>query len=239
MAPAHYIILHPESHRERLSINGGALVGGSLRDWTGNVWVDAPCGNEDPFVLCDAWIYSYCHATQLKRAPSASPYVSRGSHLFYCSGDAANEGLLRLDTVFLVDRVAAWPTDPLGLPSEFQGHQDNLTSELWTRHFKFAFLGHHEGRYTYVARMWSEGAVDYSFLPIDRDKGRVTLDFDELTDGLSSKIDANVVGKYPVMLSGSERDEILGLVRPRAAAHVVRVDTRRGVGFGTDAHRCC
>jgi hypothetical protein len=125
------------------------------------------------------------------------------------------------------------------LPPEFQGHHQNTASELWTRHFRFAFLGHHEGRYTYVAKMWSESLADYSFLPIDQDKGRVTLDLDDLTDGLSNKIYANVVGKYPVMLCDAERSEILTLVRSHAAVEVVRVDTRRGAGVGSEAHSCC
>ena len=131
------------------------------------------------------WIYSYCHATQLRRKPSLKfPYVTTGSYLFFCSGDAANRGLLEVDTVFLVDTVAEWP-ERKGLPDLYGPHFENRQSDLWNRHFQFAFLrGHHEGRYTYVAKNWALNSEDYSFLPLNKTGERVSIRFTKLSTDL-------------------------------------------------------
>jgi len=160
MLPLHYVIFHPDYVREKLIIQGRAIRHNYIDDWQGTVWLDKDDGgNEDPYVLSKRWIYSYCHATQLRRKPSLKfSYVTTGSYLFFCSGDAANRGQLQVDTVFFVDTVAVWP-ERKGLPDLYGPHFENRQSDLWNRHFKFAFLrGHHEGKYTYVAKNWTQNS---------------------------------------------------------------------------------
>jgi hypothetical protein len=228
MPPLNYIIFHPDYAREKLIIKGRAVINGMPENWTGAVWVDAAGSNEDPFILCENWLYSYCHATQLRRTPSLkSPYVMEGSYLFFCSGDAANRGALQVDTVFVVGHVAKWPRNIQGLPSEFDEHYQDTNSDLWNYHFRFAFSGQHEGIYTYVAKAWSRGADDYSFLPIDVSGDRVGFSLDELTSDLKEAIQDKVYMKRPVPLGENDKAEILKSTLSSASIKVVQVHTRR------------
>jgi hypothetical protein len=231
MPPLHYIIFHPDYAREKLIIKGRAIINGMPENWTGAVWVDRTGSNEDPFVLCENWIYSYCHATQLRRTPSLRlPYVMEGSYLFFCSGDAANRGELQVDTVFVVGHVAKWPRDIQGLPSEFQGHYEDTNSDLWNYHFRFPFSGQsgqHEGIYTYVAKAWSRDADDYSFLPIDVRGSRVSFSLDDLSRDLKEAIQDKVYGKRPVPIGENDKNEILKSILSLASLKVIQVHTRR------------
>jgi hypothetical protein len=172
MIPIHYLIFHPDRARQRTEVQAKALINNQPVDWQGYVWVDRPGGNEDPFMFSDQWLYSYCHATQLRRqSRSNAAYVKAGSHLFFCSGDAADNGLIQLDTIFVVGHIAEWPSSQEGLPVEFESHYMNSDSELWQRHFRYPFIGQHEGKYTYVSRHWSDGETEYSFLPVSKSGG--------------------------------------------------------------------
>ena len=131
MEPLHYLIFHPDYARQETSVHSQALINNQVTDWEGHVWVDSPGGNEDPFVFSQTWLYSYCHATQLRRDPKRAAYIKGGSYLFFCSGDAANQGVIQLDTVFVVDRAANWPNNQQGLPEEFQQDYENTKSDLW------------------------------------------------------------------------------------------------------------
>ncbi|MBE9200880.1 MULTISPECIES: hypothetical protein [unclassified Nodularia (in: cyanobacteria)] len=107
MKPLHYLIFHPDYARKKTEVQGKALIKNQLTDWQGSVWVDQPHGNEDPFVFSQMWLYSYCHATELRRKPvSKKAYLKAGSYLFFCSGDAANKRIIQPDTVFVVDHAA-------------------------------------------------------------------------------------------------------------------------------------
>lgn len=92
---ANYIIFHPDYARDQVKVTGEAIVGNRLqRKWKGDIWVDAiGNGNEDPFVFNSGWIYSYCHASQLRRRVSEN-YLQKDSWLVFCSGDSANRGIL-------------------------------------------------------------------------------------------------------------------------------------------------
>lgn len=172
--------------------------------------MDRPSRNEDPFVFSENWLYLYCHATQLRRKPSSNAaYVKTGSHLFFCSGDAANNGLIQLDTIFVVDHVAEWPSSREGLPGEFEWHYMNSDSELWQRHFRYPFRGQHEGKYTYVSRHWSEGENEYSLLPVSKSGDRVTFQIGNVSPDLQSKIITNTRGKYPIVLEEGHKTELL------------------------------
>ncbi len=124
MQPLHYLIFHPDYARKKTEVQGKVLIRYQLTDWQGNVWVDEPNGNEDPFVFSERWLYSYCHATQLRRNPvTQDAYVRSGSYLFFCSGNAANKKTIELDTVFVVDHSAKWPDNQEGIPEEFQTYR--------------------------------------------------------------------------------------------------------------------
>lgn len=243
MHPLHYLIFHPDLARQRTEIQGRALIDNKLVNWQGYVWVDRPGGNEDPFVFSEKWLYSYCHATQLRRKPrSNAEYLKAGSHLFFCSGDAANNGFIQLDTIFVVDHVAEWPGRHQGLPGEFEQHYMNNDSEVWHRHFRYPFIGQHEGRYTYVSRHWSDGENEYSLLPVSKSGDRVTFQIGNVSPDLQSKIITNTHGKYPVMLEEGHKTELLektlslthikvigSLIRPSTDSEMTRSCTGREV----------
>lgn len=242
MRPQHYLIFHPDRAREKAEVQAKALIGDQLVDWQGHVWVDKPNGNEDPFVFSENWIYSYCHATQLRRnLRSNSAYVKAGSYLFFCSGDAANNGVIQLDTIFVVDHVAKWPNNQKELPEEFKEHYRNNDSDLWLRHFRYPFYGCHKGKYTYVSKHWFDAKAEYSFLPIAKSGDRVAFDVDKVTRDLQRNIVANTYGKYPVLVSEEEKAELLrnvlsltvvqvigGLTRYAATSNLIRTSNRCG-----------
>ncbi|BAY23920.1 hypothetical protein NIES2100_37130 [Calothrix sp. NIES-2100] len=211
MKPLHYLIFHPDYARQKTEVHGQVLINNQVTDWKGHVWVDSPGGNEDPFVFSQRWLYSYCHATQLKRSPSNTAYVTGGSYLFFCSGDAANQGVIQLDTVFVVDHAAIWPNNQQGLPEEFQQDYENPKSDLWERHFKYPFLGQHQGKYTYVSRHWFDNKDEYSFSPISESGERVAFDINVLNPNLQSLVASRIKGKYPVLLSEEDKTELLKL----------------------------
>ncbi|MGM3309765.1 hypothetical protein ACSQ6I_27915 [Anabaena sp. WFMT] len=222
MKALHYLIFHPDYARKKTEVQCQALTDNQLIDWKGNVWVDEPCENEDPFVFSDRWLYSYCHATQLIRKPkSQAAYVTAGSYLFFCSGDAANKNMIQLDTVFVVDHVAHWTENQQEIPEEFKEHYKNNKSTLWERHFKYPFLGQHSGKYTYVSRQWFDNPDEYSFLPISQNGDRVDFDLELLTPDIQSKIKNKVKGKYPVPLSDEQKSELLKIILSRTNIQVI------------------
>ncbi len=228
MQPLHYLIFHPDYARKKTEVQGKVLIRYQLTDWQGNVWVDEPNGNEDPFVFSERWLYSYCHATQLRRNPvTQDAYVRSGSYLFFCSGNAANKKTIELDTVFVVDHSAKWPDNQEGIPEEFQQDYKNNKSDRWKRHFKYPFIGPHTGKYTYVSRQWFDKKDEYSFLPISHNGNRVKFDLGLLTPDLQSKIENNIPGKYPVMLSEKEKTELLKRTLSLTSIQVVGNLTRQ------------
>ncbi|MTJ08980.1 MULTISPECIES: hypothetical protein [unclassified Anabaena] len=222
MQPLHYLIFHPDYARKKTEVKGKALIEHQLTDWQGNVWVDEPDGNEDPFVFSEKWLYSYCHATQLRRSPESNDaYITEGSYIFFCSGDAAHKRTIQLDTVFVVDHAAKWPDKQQGIPKEFKQDYQNNKSSLWERHFKYPFIGQHTGKYTYVSRQWFDRKDEYSFLPIFDDGDRVKFDLELLTSELKSKIENKIRGKYPVMLSEEHKTELLKIILSLTSIQVV------------------
>jgi hypothetical protein len=227
MPPQHYLIFHPDRARTKTRVQANALIGDQLIDWQGHVWVDNPSGNEDPFVFSQSWLYSYCHATQIRRTPRPnSEYVSTGSYLFFCSGDAANEGAIQLDTVFVVDHVATWPANQQGLPEEFKEHYRNNSSDLWQRHFRYPFYGSHEGKYTYVSRQQCDRTDGYSFLPIAKSGDRVSFELDALTRDLRQSISEKITGKRPVPVREDQKTELLTRILSLTEVQVIGGLTR-------------
>lgn len=222
MSKANYIIFHPDYARQQVSVVAESIVGSRLRkNWSGNIWVDAVgIGNEDPYVFHDGWLYSYCHASQLRRKPSNN-YLQKGSWLVFCSGDFANDGVLCVDTVFQIDQAHDWIRKPhLAVPPAFKGYFKSRRN-LWNRHFAFPLTpdGPHKSvTHTYEAAL----GISKSFLPL-YNGSRVCIDFSQLPNRLGGKISGGVRGKYPVNLTEVEIVQIVNLIRMKCDTQVLRI----------------
>lgn len=226
MDKAHYIIFHPDHAREQIPVQAIASVHGQiLKNWSGKIYVDKiGIGNEDPFVFNDPWLYSFCHATQLRRNfRHDNNYLQIGSKIFFVSGQQAEKALLTIDTVFLIGGVQPWDNKPtLQLPIKYQNHFGDNMSILWKRHFRFPFHGcHYTVSNTYEAELWQKNKTDYSFLPLDENNERISIPFDKFPEDLLRKITGKVKGKYPVLLSESEINMITIQLEKRVKTKVL------------------
>jgi hypothetical protein len=226
---AHYIIFHPESKRQIIDAKASAIENGQVNTaWEGKICVDCiNKGNEDPFVFSDPWLYSYCHATQLRRTPREDDrYLQKDTVIFFVSGDCANKERLTIDTVFVIENALTWTKKPeLTLPRKFQGI--NQDSPLWKRHLRFPFCGQHASvTHTYEARHHTDQETEveapFSFLPIAKNGNRVTIPFGELTKELVAKINKKISGKYPVLLTEAEMRTLFQLTKNIAATKVLK-----------------
>jgi hypothetical protein len=219
MTRANYIIFHPDYARERVSVEATSIVGKKLfKRWQGYIWVDAiGNGNEDPYVFNNGWIYSYCHASQLRRKPSKN-YLQPESLLVFCSGDKAEDGILCVDTVFEVGEIHEWSHRPhLSLPNNFSNVKKSHP-ELWNRHFKFPFKGHHSSvTHTYEAQL----GIENSFIPLFSNE-RVCVDFDDLPRAIRNKISSKLKAKYPVILNDSEISQVVQIIRKKSDTQVLK-----------------
>jgi hypothetical protein len=246
ISPAHYLVFHPEKKRTRLKVCATALVHGALdTSWSGNVWVDRPPGNEDPFVLGPSWAYSYCHATQLRRTPQREAYVRPGSCILFCSGDLADRtNELCFDTVFWIGGAHAWRKKDKP-PDRYAGDVASQ-SDLWKYHLRFGGQpGGHAGLYTYEAALFSQGADRYSQLPLGTDRMRVRVPIRELPPQLIMGVQNGLNGKIPVRLLEEELQQLLQLVEARTAVAVVGDIVPEDPGFialrqeaGAGCHPC-
>ena len=238
MTKAHYIIFHPDNQRNNIKISATAIVNGVVnKQWIGNVYVDKlNDGNEDPFVFVNPWLYSFCHASQLRRKTRSDNYLQKGSWLLFSSGNEANEGRLTFDTIFLIAAIQTWFDKPLDLPLKYRDIPRNNTSELW----KFPFHGIHSGvTHTYEAELWATSKNKFSFLPLDNNDSRVTIPFNALNSTTLKKIVKNVKGKYPVLLTTGEIFEILNVIEQRVKTKVVKdISTNVAVTILKEGKRC-
>jgi hypothetical protein len=230
MNKAHYIIFHPDHARQQTTVQATVMVHDQiLKNWNGNIYVDRiGIGNEDPFVFNDPWLYSYCHASQLRRNfRQDNNYLQAGSKIFFVSGQQADKGFLTIDTVFLIGGVQPWENKPnLKLPVKYQKHFHDNKSILWRRHFRFPFHGSHATvSHTYEADLWQKNKTDFSFLPLDENNERVSIPFDKFSNDLLNKIVGKVKGKYPVLLSDSEINIITTQIEKRIATKVLKIIT--------------
>lgn len=214
-APQDYLIFHPE--RAQYQASGTTLRAGRVVPWEGRVWADRissdGSSNEDPFIWTASWLYSFCHATQLRRLPRKEPFVREGSRLFFCSASEAKHKRLEVDTVFTVARSVSW--QPAGkIPEEFLRFSADSAEHV--RHLRHGTTQPgsdqaHLGSFTYVAQM--DGA---SFLPMDP-KGRAfSLSVASvLPEKLHRIVAANPVGRnsYPVMLTMPEGEALVTELR--------------------------
>jgi hypothetical protein len=215
-----YVVFHPERYRYKADVGGRAIVRGVVEDWEGKVCLGA--GSGDPYVLNNQWLYSFCHATQLRRKPSKyGDYVKEGSCIFFCNGDVVKSGTLQMDTVFVVDHVATWPKH--GVPDDFAHHYKNPRSVLWRDHFQFGINGPHCGKYTFVGRQWRGAIQEFSFLPLDGDGRRSSFRLSDLSSATRSHIESNIRGKRPVLLDDEQKDEILNMLLKIVAVQVIEL----------------
>lgn len=225
---ANYIIFHPDSQRESVPVKALAIENNKLvTNWVGNIFVDSiGKGNEDPFVFSDPWLYSYCHATQLKRNEGIES-LQVGSIIIFVSGQDAEKGFLSVDTVFLIADLQKWKRTPnLELPFKYDKHYKDEKSMLWNRHFRFPFDGCHSSvTYTYEAKLWVNDKSDFSFLPLNDEGHKVTLRIDELTIDLNAKISKKVIGKYPVRLTDKEVNEVVDKINNASFTKVLKINS--------------
>lgn len=228
MNRANYIIFHPDHARQVTTVHALALVGNKLlTNWTGDVYVDKiGVGNEDPYVFHDPWLYSYCHASQLRRNFRKDCYLQVDSKLIFASGQQANKGILTVDTVFLIGSIQTWDNNPLQMPLKYQSHYQNNQSQLWRRHFRFPFHGCHETvSHTYEAELWQKSKADFSFLPLDISGQRASVSFDELPQEVRNKITRNVKGKFPVLLDTDEIEIVASKICSVTETKVLKIIT--------------
>lgn len=213
-----YVIFHPS--RSRYEVEGTASVNGSLaHPWQGGVWLDriTPLysANEDPYVWSDVWLYSYCHASQLQRKPRNENdigYVSAGSRLFFCEGGAARQGVLKVDTVFVVDAVHEWKEYGKKLPESFKNTQDNMDDERWKRHFRHGIRPKdkkgHKGLFTYTANHHPQVG---SFLPLSEHGEPVLLEARNVLTETFPNLARHVPqgrSSYPLRITLAEADNL-------------------------------
>lgn len=212
MNRANYIIFHPDSARQPVKVSASCIRNGKVfNDWIGKIWVDDIYnGNEDPFVFSTNWLYSYCHASQLRRI-NPDNRLEIGSWLIFCSGDKADKEILCVDTVFEIGMLNEWVRNlELTLPVKFK----NIKKEnfpLWDRHFKFPFEGEHTSvLYTYESKIGENN----SFLPLFNGE-RICIPFSEIPMDIRSKIQKNIWGKFPVNLNNDETETVVNLIRTK------------------------
>jgi hypothetical protein len=215
----HYIIFHPEKQRQLIKVSATSMIGNSIiQNWSGNVFVDKiGVGNEDPFVFNNPWIYSFCHATQLRRKND----IQIGSWLIFA---CYQPGKLIFDTLFLIGDINTWSHQPvLQLPQKYQYLSSNRGNKLWKRHFKFPFQGQHTNvKYSYEANLWQQGAKEYSFLPYIIDGVRVSIEISEFSETIVTKINNKLFNKRPVDLNDQEINEILAKIDQLSVIKILR-----------------
>lgn len=227
MNEAHYILFHPDKQREQVEVKATIIENNNIiSSWVGKIFVDKIyIGNEDPFVFTDPWIYSYCHASQLRRQIRDGVYLQHDSVILFCSGNDAERGFLTCDTVFVIGGIESWTRPPLALPEKYQNHFQNKKSQLWQRHFRPPFeTKSHEGvTHSYEAKQWNDvNHENYSFLPLTDLRKRVSIKFSQMPDSISNKIKQNVKGKVPLLLSEAEIRTILRLIKKQTHTKVIR-----------------
>ncbi len=167
-------------------------------------------GNHEPSVLTDPWLYSYCHATQLRRSRMGS-----GSLIFFC--DHQN-GFF--DTVFVVREKHRWnrlrPKRP-HLPVRLETSPPNV--ELaWKLQFKWPARGYHENaNLTFEGSTWP--LEPFSFLPLLRQEPLHPSDLP--LPWLERLLGAPHRGKRPLALASADADTLYRALRQAADELVV------------------
>ena len=216
--PAHYLIFHPK--RQKINARVKVLRDNLIYEEDKDILVDklaCGCSNEDPFVFTMPWLYSYCHATDIKRKPNNIEYIQPGSHLIFV--DYYLVDYLIVDTVFYVDNVLVWPEVGTIPPSKYSMQM----GDTWFRHIRYGVgqNSEHIGQITYEAQMYWQNKMNFSFLPLSK-KTALKIKLNELDKDLSNRIRKRLNSKTfkkPEMLNDYENlkkndlNSILNLIR--------------------------
>jgi hypothetical protein len=219
---AHYIILHQK--RQRVNATVKSLRSNLIYEEDKDIFVDEiknGKGNECPFVFSMPWIYSYCHAPNLKRAPSlANSYIQPGSYLIFV--DYTKKNYLLVDTVIYVNNVLVWPIKASSPPVDYSYRN----SSTWFRHIRHGIMpnAQHKGEYTYEAEMYKDNKRNFSFLPLNN--GNITsICLNNLDHYLKEKIENNISlrRKPPVSLTNDQLMIILNAIDSNLTDKIIEV----------------
>lgn len=227
---SNYIIFHPNRDKVKALatvINSNNEI---IYDWEGQIFVDNLDGkNEDPFIFNNPWIYSYCHASQLKRNQRRGSYLQPGSKLIFVSGPDADNGMFTVDTIFIIDSVLKWdtslPANSREVPSKYSLIKNDRNSVLWNKHFKFPFEGQHSKvTHSYEAKLWEDHEIQtqYSYLPLTENQQSVSIPFSELPCSIMNILIKKRKGKFPAEISSEDINLILELIESKTSTKVVR-----------------
>ncbi len=242
---AHYLIFHPA--RTSVKVRAKAITGVGVVNYANNIFVDPPTActgtaigcNEDPYVFSDPWLYSFCHATQLRRISKKHQNVGAGSVLIFAE-DCKESDTIYVDTVIVVENSFPWPT-PGATPPRGLTSRSSLPVQKhphWRGGLKQTLGKGHNGSITYTARSFSAGAGSlgsYSFLPITEAFERVPVCLASMQTTLSQKIRARWKGRYPVLLDSKEACSLITEIDNSAAFKVVSPIKKGKVGATVSA----
>jgi len=101
------VIYHTDTQRCNYTISKGSCLNKDEtlnKDWNGTINGDTLPGNVDPLVITNPWFYSYCQGNKV------FPHIVENSILFFASSESAkNNKKLKIDTVFVIDKIINWP----------------------------------------------------------------------------------------------------------------------------------
>jgi hypothetical protein len=239
-----YIIFHPR--RSTFRVEGIASVQQAVeRQWVGTIHADPSHPdfgeNEDPYVWDTQWLYSYCHATQLRRNfNKRTAFVDIGSRLFFCENKDARNGKLTIDTVFVVGERHVWESVGAVPPKSIPGAIDER-SEVYQRHFRHGINevgGGHRGKYTYTA---SHQDPKRSFLPLDELGEALTVSavilMDVSTELLRSRVPAGQTS-HTLRMSRRDADTLYQACEREAHTRVFKIIRALGAGEGGASCLC-
>ncbi len=234
--PQDYLIFHPK-RTGYVAAGVAVVVGAPVPAWKGTVWTDPwhrnAGSNEDPYVWNSEWLYSYCHASQLRRAQNKTQSrVREGSRIFFCETPAAKLGVLKVDTVFVVSDVAPWVARGLTVPARFSAHQVVGQGPIWDRHLRHgvagAGSGSHKGLYTYVAHLG--GA---SYLPLGADGKPTCLPIESVLPGRAVALQKALPAKQttrPMPLTKGESAQLDAALVASSHTRVVQLTSPQPIG---------
>jgi len=232
-----YILFHPDNQRQLIEVKADIFRKGAVeKNWQGQVLLDNIIeGNEDPWCRSQPWMYSYCHATQLKRS-----VMEAGDIVFFVSGDAADKDKkLQCDTVFIIKEKFEWVDQKI--PEKLlKKYPKNIKDNGWERHLSFGLpeANGHKGKCTFTAQNFSKNLQFFSYLPIDESGKNVSIPLDELKSTVSLKVREKLKGRYPVKLTAKEVKILYKTISRRAAVKVVKIQKVTSKPAGTISDSC-
>ena len=215
---AHYIIFHPE--RQKVNATVKVLRSNLVYEEDKEIFVDTikyGNENEDPFIFSNPWLYSFCRAPNLRRAPHpTNAFVQPGSCLIFADYN------LFVDTIIFVDKALVWPIKGKIPPADYSNRRDCV----WFRHIRHGLIPNrsHNGEYTYEAIMYSIDKEAFSYLPF-KNKQRPSIQINNLSKSLIDKIEKKLKQKRkpPVLLEEDELRNVLNDIEDNTIDKVIEI----------------